>query len=167
MKQTVRYISTDKRRKALKALAVAAPAVWAKPAVDSVVLPAHATTTCAEAEVFNFEIEAHRDADTACFSLQNPDDCQPYIDCMLTYCVLAPQDACCFLAGTQVLLRDGNTKTIETLEIGDQLASYDFSRNEVVHSPVNILHKGGTESYFNIDGIHITGSPPFSIGENN
>ena len=34
------------RRKALKALAVGAPAVWAKPVVDGVVLPAHAATTC-------------------------------------------------------------------------------------------------------------------------
>ena len=34
------------RRKALKALAVGAPIVWAKPVVDSVVLPAHASTTC-------------------------------------------------------------------------------------------------------------------------
>jgi hypothetical protein len=33
------------RRKALKALAVGAPAVWAKPVVDSVVLPAHAQTS--------------------------------------------------------------------------------------------------------------------------
>ena len=32
----------DKRRKALKALAIGAPAMWTKPVVDSVVLPAHA-----------------------------------------------------------------------------------------------------------------------------
>ena len=34
------------RRKALKAIAVSAPAVWAKPVVDSIVLPAHAATSC-------------------------------------------------------------------------------------------------------------------------
>ena len=35
-------MKVDKRRKALKALAIGAPAVWAKPVVDSVLLPAHA-----------------------------------------------------------------------------------------------------------------------------
>ena len=35
----------DKRRKVLKALAIGAPAVWGKPTVDSVLLPAHANTT--------------------------------------------------------------------------------------------------------------------------
>lgn len=39
-------MGNNNRRKALKALAVGAPAVWAKPVVDSVVLPAHASTTC-------------------------------------------------------------------------------------------------------------------------
>ncbi len=34
------------KREILKGLAVGAPAVWAKPVVDSVVLPAHATTSC-------------------------------------------------------------------------------------------------------------------------
>ena len=34
------------RRKALKGLAISVPAVWAKPVLDSVVLPAHASTTC-------------------------------------------------------------------------------------------------------------------------
>ena len=49
---------TDKnRRKGLKALAVTAPAVWAKPVVDSVLLPAHASTSgagCVEFEPGNF-----------------------------------------------------------------------------------------------------------------
>ena len=36
----------DNRRKALKVLAVGAPAVWAKPVVDSVALPAHGATSC-------------------------------------------------------------------------------------------------------------------------
>ncbi len=34
------------RRNILKGLAVGTPAVWAKPVVDSVVLPAHAATSC-------------------------------------------------------------------------------------------------------------------------
>ena len=34
------------RRQALKVLAVGAPAVWAKPIVDSIVLPVHAETSC-------------------------------------------------------------------------------------------------------------------------
>lgn len=34
------------RRQALKAIAAGAPAVWAKPFVNSVVLPTHALTTC-------------------------------------------------------------------------------------------------------------------------
>lgn len=35
------------RRIVLKGFAIGAPAVWAKPIVDSVVLPAHAQTSCA------------------------------------------------------------------------------------------------------------------------
>ena len=35
----------DKRRKALKAIAIGAPAVWAKPMVNSVMLPAHGSMT--------------------------------------------------------------------------------------------------------------------------
>jgi hypothetical protein len=38
-------MNKNSRRKVLKALAVGAPAVWAKPAVNSVVLPAHAETS--------------------------------------------------------------------------------------------------------------------------
>ena len=42
------------RRNALKALAVGAPAIWAKPVVDSVVIPAHAvTSTCPPCTPFN------------------------------------------------------------------------------------------------------------------
>lgn len=39
-------MSKQSRRKALKALAVGAPVTWANPVVESVVLPAHAATTC-------------------------------------------------------------------------------------------------------------------------
>ena len=40
----------DNRRKTLKALAVGAPVVWVKPVVDSMVLPAHGSTSpCAAA----------------------------------------------------------------------------------------------------------------------
>ena len=38
-------MNKNNRRKALKALAVTAPAVWAKPVVDTVVLPAHGAMT--------------------------------------------------------------------------------------------------------------------------
>ena len=38
-------MKNDKRRKALKALAIGAPAAWAKPVVDSMVLPVHAAMT--------------------------------------------------------------------------------------------------------------------------
>ena len=37
----------ETRRKALKTLAVATPVVWAKPVVDSVMLPAHAELSVA------------------------------------------------------------------------------------------------------------------------
>ena len=48
------HMSEKNRRKALKALAVGAPAIWAKPVVDSVVIPAHAvTSTCPPCTPFN------------------------------------------------------------------------------------------------------------------
>ena len=43
------------RRKALKALAAAAPVVWAKPVVDSVVLPAHAEVSGNGSGIENLE----------------------------------------------------------------------------------------------------------------
>lgn len=41
-------MSKESRRKALKVMAVVAPTVWVKPVVDSVLLPAHAITSCDE-----------------------------------------------------------------------------------------------------------------------
>ena len=42
----VKMMSGDCRRKVLKAVTVGAPVIWAKPVVDSIVLPTHAKTTC-------------------------------------------------------------------------------------------------------------------------
>ena len=43
-------MSDGNRRNALKTIAITAPVVWAKPAVDSVILPAHAVISidCAD-----------------------------------------------------------------------------------------------------------------------
>ena len=43
------------RRNAIKALAVGAPAVWAKPVVDSLLLPAHGAMTVACVQMFDGE----------------------------------------------------------------------------------------------------------------
>ena len=75
-----------------------------------------------------------------------------------------PAVACCFLASTEVLLADGNTKFIEMLTPGDLLASYDFTTNRVVHSPVDKLHTGDSKSYLDIDGLYVTDTHPFAIG---
>jgi hypothetical protein len=76
-----------------------------------------------------------------------------------------PTEACyCFLASTEVLLADGNTKFIEMLTPGDLLASYDFTTNRVVHSPVDKLHMGDSKSYLDIDGLYVTDTHPFAIG---
>jgi hypothetical protein len=77
-----------------------------------------------------------------------------------------PANACytCFLASTEVLLADGNTKFIEMLTPGDLLASYDFTTNRVVHSPVDKLHMGDSKSYLDIDGLYVTDTHPFAIG---
>ena len=48
----------------------------------------------------------------------------------------------CFVAGTQVLLENGNTKNIEDIVIGDQVLSFDFKNNEIVASEVlNVLSR--------------------------
>ena len=46
----------NQRRNAVKVLALAAPVVWCKPVVDSVVLPAHAQMTSPCSELFSFSI---------------------------------------------------------------------------------------------------------------
>ena len=47
------------RRAAVKALTVGVPAVWAKPVVESAVLPSHAQTTCVETlcVIYTFNLE--------------------------------------------------------------------------------------------------------------
>ena len=50
-------MNKNSRRSVLKGLAVGTPAVWAKPIVDSVILPAHAQSTCSVCFNASGEIE--------------------------------------------------------------------------------------------------------------
>ena len=155
----------EDRRKVIKALTIGAPAVWAKPAVDSVLLPAHGASSCEE--IVKFDRVSHDRLAIDCCE-ENEFNVADALDCLRAQCIDASgiPNLCddCFLAGTKVLMADGSIKSIDHLVAGDWLASYDFSENRVVHSPVDKLHRGEATSYLSIDGIHVTETHPFAIG---
>ncbi len=48
----------------------------------------------------------------------------------------APEPTSCFIAGTLVEMADGSKKNIEEIEVGDEVLSWDFSKNEKVSGQV-------------------------------
>lgn len=48
----------------------------------------------------------------------------------ISYAILSEDDGCCFVAGTQILMADNATISIENVKIGDQVISYDVDTGE-------------------------------------
>ena len=84
----------DNRRKALKALAIGAPAVWAKPVVDSVMLPAHASTSGCDCFPFDGDLGPYTSL------APNPTPCSPVPEGLSQLVVYSHQSPDCSDTGT-------------------------------------------------------------------
>lgn len=74
-------------------------------------------------------------------------------------------EVCCFLAGTSVWMADGSYKPIENLIVGDLVASHDFTTGKRIVSPVTKLHRATAPDYLELNGLSVTGTHPFAVGE--
>ena len=72
----------------------------------------------------------------------------------------------CFTAETQVLLADGATKSICELEIAEEITAYDFASRQRVPVRVEKLHRHDAPGILNINGLNVTPSHPFAVGDN-
>ena len=80
------------RRNVLKGLAVGAPLVWVKPAVNSIVLPAHARSSCVEFRLYN----EGADSDIYKSCILASTDPEQFEECMISNCIDGGFSAPCF-----------------------------------------------------------------------
>ena len=80
-------MSKEKRRKVLKSLAVGAPVVWAKPVVDSVLLPAHGAMSCEQVQ--SFDLLEHESERALCCSQSN--NATEWVNCLAALCISATE----------------------------------------------------------------------------
>ena len=77
------------RRNLLKGIAVGS--AWSVPVVSSVVLPAHATTSCGELVLYDNQNTEHRDIFKACGV---PPTCEEFLACMAESCIDLGEEWC-------------------------------------------------------------------------
>jgi len=71
----------------------------------------------------------------------------------------------CFAAGTAIAMADGTTRAIETVEVGDEVLSYDIESGAIVSSPVEevFVHES-SEDLLLIDGrLEVTPNHEFYV----
>jgi len=72
----------------------------------------------------------------------------------------------CFLSGTKISMLDGSKKSIENLNVGDLVKSWD-SEKGIVNGTVTRTFRGKTEAYLIINGkLRVTPSHPFYVNGN-
>lgn len=71
-----------------------------------------------------------------------------------------PENPRCFLAGTPILMADGQEKPIEDIRVGDMVMSFDPSadqgRGALVPKPVSRTFQNITRSIIDLRGLHMT-----------
>ena len=132
-------MSKENRRNILKGLAIGGPVAWAKPVVDSVVIPAHGATTCGEQRCPSDEdCEMIRNVcgDGAVGSPQEFDDC-------LTSLCLNPDADCLFnpvacLAPSDIRLKT-NIKPLLAKVNGHQLYQFQYESDHTQQKYVGVM----------------------------
>lgn len=71
----------------------------------------------------------------------------------------------CFTAGTRVLMADGGLKPIAEVAIGEKVSSFDFAVQRRTAGEVTSLHRLRAPSYLLINGLEVTPTHPFAVGE--
>lgn len=66
----------------------------------------------------------------------------------------------CFLAGTKVLLASGLPKSIEDIQVGDLLCSYDETKEELTASKVTEVFTHEETEYLTINNLRLTANHP-------
>lgn len=72
----------------------------------------------------------------------------------------------CFVAGTRVLMHDGEEKAIEAVSEGDEVAAFDEVTGELSHGTVERLHQHGPSPYLRVElengrSVGVTGAHRF------
>lgn len=76
---------------------------------------------------------------------------------------LAPE---CFAAGTKILMSDGSSKSIENVQVGDQVASFDRNGGRVAGT-VTRLFRNSTRGFWELEnGVLVTGGHRFLTDDN-
>jgi len=72
----------------------------------------------------------------------------------------------CFLAGTQILISEGNTKNIEDLQIGDSVLSYDMNTHQPASSYVTeVINRTADHYYLVNDKVKATANHVFILAD--
>lgn len=71
----------------------------------------------------------------------------------------------CFTADTRVVMADGERKRIAEVALGEKVMSYDFATNRRVASAVTRLFRLRARSHLRLNGLQVTGTHPFAVGE--
>jgi hypothetical protein len=85
-------MNKNSRRNVLKGLAAGAPIIWVKPAVESMVLPAHARSSCGEFRPYNESADS--DIYKSCILAST--DSEQFEECMLSNCIEGGFNTPCF-----------------------------------------------------------------------
>ena len=92
--------------------------------------------------------------------------CIPGYTCNYSTCHCEYYGGSCFLPGTQILMSDGNTKSIESVQTGDQVLSYDENTRENVPTRVTQTFRHEENAYLVVNGtLQVTPHHPVYVGE--